>query len=187
MLSFKLSSYYHGNCVLRLFFHPLKNGQRDVCLFKLIRFSLLSFYLYFLKVTLEDQTMPLVIKLTCSGLSRLPDPVGLEILRDLSHRESQMWGGPPHFPFSFPSQVPSFHLWSRWLLLPGPAEMPSWGSGSFSKETAAIAGSVSSQEPGVQHQAGPAYWAWEEHQGQPSVWTQVRCCLWGELFPNLYT
>lgn len=131
MLSFKLSSYYHGNCVLRLFFHPLKNGQRDVCLFKLIRFSLLSFYLYFLKVTVEDQTMPLVIKLTCSGLSRLPDPVGLEALRDLSHRESQMWGRPPHFPFSFPSQVPSFHLWSRWLLLPGPAEMPSWGSGSF--------------------------------------------------------
>lgn len=81
MLSFKRSSYYHGNCVLRLFFHPLKNGQGDVCLFKLLRFSLLSFYLYFLKVTLEDQTMLLVIKLTCSGLSRLPDLVGLERLR----------------------------------------------------------------------------------------------------------
>lgn len=78
MLSFTLSSYYHGNHVLRLFFHPLKNEQGDMCLFKLIRFSLLFLYLYFLKVILEDQTMLLVIELTCSGLSSLPDPVGLE-------------------------------------------------------------------------------------------------------------
>lgn len=67
--------------MLRLLFHPLKNGQGDVCLFKLLCVSLLSFYLYFLKVTLEDQTMLLVIKLTCSGLSRLPDLVGLERLK----------------------------------------------------------------------------------------------------------
>lgn len=38
MLSFKLSRYYHGNCVLRLFLHFLQNGQGDVCLFKLIKF-----------------------------------------------------------------------------------------------------------------------------------------------------
>lgn len=83
MLSFKLSSYYHGNCVLRLFLHFLQNGQGDVCLFKLIKFFV-TLYLYFLKVILEDQTMLLVIKLTYSALSRLPDPVGLEGFRDFS-------------------------------------------------------------------------------------------------------
>lgn len=174
MLSFKLSSYYHGNCVLGLFFHPLQNGQGDVCLFKLIKFFIALFLSVFSQGYFGRPN---------NGASHRvgllwPDPVGLGGFRDFR-------AGRARYKVSLPASV----------FLPISLIIPPLEHGAAAPRPCRNAflgvrrfpqGDCSHQcVQGVggfrQHQQVQCTGLWgiifSRFQGQLSMWTQVRCCI----------
>lgn len=131
MLSFKLSSYYHGNCVLGLCFHPLQNGQGDVCLFKLIKFFISLFLSVFSQGYFGRPNNAASHRVD----SLWPDPAGLEGFRNVSAGRASCEVSLPTCIFLPVSLIipPLEHG----AAVPGPCRMLSWGLGSFLKETAA--------------------------------------------------